>query len=435
MLSQDEIELLKKRIEERIETQKQFQKKIERAEKDNEALALMEQMLPNALQEKKEEEQQLLKELRELEHMKSTYINIGDPEGEKNNEMLTKKLSTLEDLLADHIEQLEVNQDLFDNLEFQLEKVEDKENEVTEKLNVLKEQEKKFNKFRMRIPKIAPIMLFINDLEDQIKNEEQHVKKAKEMIQFDLNLIQKFSDENSLCQSQFSRKQADLDAINDDIRINEYQRERLKTELLNLQTEFEHINIERSSVETQFQVQLNSYKNEDGHLSLNILKSKLDSLNTVIKNFPEDSKIELNNQKILITKKKQLAQQIQKKIDSVLYEISHRQNQSTEVMELSKTLENQWKEHEILENTTNKKEDKLYGLQDFLEKRKYVAEEIKKLSLKMKERSGIRNLEQLYEIAFNENRRLDSINRRLTRDLEIYEAEHKQYERELAELH
>ena len=434
MFSEEDVINIKKRINERQELKQQYQKKIERAQKDSEALQMLKEMLPGAKQEKEEEEKQLRKEIRKLEKLKKAYERGEFPDAQKLEEQLENQLSSQEDKLVSHIENLEGKQNLQDHLEYKISNFVKKENEIMEKIKAAKEHEKKFDKFVMRIPKIAPILLYMNDLEDTINTYKNQILDLSQTIKSTEIKIQKASDENSLTQSQLSRKQADLDAINDDIRINEYQRERLKTEYVNLNSEVEHINIERSSAETKLHIQLENYKAQDEKLSLKILKSRLESIDKVIDNFPEYSRIEMRNQQILINKKKQLAHEIQKKIDNILYEISYRQNQSTEVMDLCKTLEVQWKEHDVLEHSTNEKENKLYGLQDLLERRKNVSKEITSIARKIDVKSGMKHLECLYEIAFKENRKLDKINRKLNRDLEIYESENKQYLRELQEL-
>ena len=172
---------------------------------------------------------------------------------------------------------------------------------------------------------------------------------------------------------------------------------------------------------------------------MNLLRSRIASLETVIKNFPEESKIEMNNQRTMVLKKKQLAHQIQKKINDILTEISSRHYHSPEVMQLSKNLEQHWKQHQALEDSTNKGEDHLHDLQDLLERKKIAKEELSKMIGNLEKRgkkikSGMKSLDLLYETALIENRKFDAYNRRLTRDLEIYEAEQIQFSGQLKEL-
>lgn len=437
----EDLELKKKKIQEAEELKKDYQNKIKRAKKDIEAMQIMKQMLPSALEDKKREEEELLSQIRDLEAQKQALQNNGELEGMKQNDELQKNLSNLENVLADNVEKLEMHQNLQDSLEFKLDKAKQSDSEITDKINKYESLETKFDKYQMRIPKIAPIALYLNDLEDRLQLHKQSIVDSKNLIQAHESSIEHYEEKNSVSQSKLSRKQAKLDDITDKTRINEFQRERLKTEYMNLTSELSRLQTETDKVKSQFQAQLNNYKTEDEliYSEINLFKDKLNELDKKIKNFPEDSKIEINNNKVMVNKKKQLAQQIQKKINDSLYEISNRQNQSPEVMQLSKSLEKHWKEHQILEDSTNKQEIHLHNLQDLLERKKESIEEVSHMihfleSQGKKISTGLKGLDLLYETALTENRKFDAYNRKLTRELEIYEAEHRQFTRELDEL-
>lgn len=437
----EDLERKKKAIEEAEKLKKEYQSKIKRAKKDSEQILLLKQILPAALEDKEKEEKELLTQIHNLEDQKQQLQNFGDHDGEKQNDELQKSLSSLENVLADNVEKLEMHQNLQDSLEFKLDKTKKSDAEITEKLNKYESLEAKYDKFQMRIPKIPPIVVYLNDLEDQLQFQKQSLINSKNHIQTHESDIEHYMEKNSVSQSKLSRKQVKLDDVIDKTRINEFQRERLKTEYLDLTSELSRLYTETDKIKSQFQAQLSNYQTEDEliYSELDLLKDRLNEIDKKIKNFPEDSKIEMNNQKVMIIKKKQLAQQIQKKINDILYDISNRQNQSPEVMQLSKSLEKHWKEHQVLEDSTNKQETHLHNLQDLLERKKTSIEEIHNM-IKLIEykgtrlSSGMKSLDFLYDHALKENRKFDAHNRKLSRELEIYEAEHRQFARELDEI-
>lgn len=437
----EDLEQKKKKIKELEELNKEYQSKIKRAKKDIEATQIMKQMLPMALEDKKREEDELLVQIRDLEEQKRKLQNFGDQDGEKQNDELQKSLSNLENVLADNVDKLEMHQNLQDSLEYKLEKSKKSDQEITDKIEKYELFEAKYDKFQMRMPKIPPVFVYLNDLEDQLQFQKQCLIDSKNLIQTHESDIEQYKEKNSVSQSKLSRKQAKLDDIIDKTRINEFQCERLKTEYLDLSSELNRLSTETDKAKSQLQAQQSNYQTEDELIfsEINLLKDRFNELDKKIKNYPEDSKIEINNQKVMINKKKQLAQQIQKKINDILYEISNRQNQSPEVMQLSKSLENHWKEHQTLEDSTNKQEIRLHNLQDLLERKKESIEEVNNMIklIEYKGRkmpSGMKSLDLLFETALKENRKFDAYNRKLSRDLEIYENEHRQFARELDEL-
>ena len=179
----EDLELKKKKIQEAEELKKDYQNKIKRAKKDIEAMQIMKQMLPSALEDKKREEEELLSQIRDLEAQKQALQNNGELEGMKQNDELQKNLSNLENVLADNVEKLEMHQNLQDSLEFKLDKAKQSDSEITDKINKYESLETKFDKYQMRIPKIAPIALYLNDLEDRLQLHKQSIVDSKNLIQ------------------------------------------------------------------------------------------------------------------------------------------------------------------------------------------------------------------------------------------------------------
>lgn len=440
-IEESDIEGIKQRIETAKKTRKEYEKKIERALKDKEALQIMKQMLPFAQEERKKEEEELLQQIKQLKSHKSKFQLPEVASGELQNEELESRLALLENLLADNVETIDRNQTLQDTLDYRISKSTQAEKELDSQIALYENYFKKLDRMQSKVPKYPPILLYLNDLENQIEFHKLQILNQKEKVKAQESEIERYHELNLVSQSKLDRKQIKLEEILHQTRINEFQMNRLKTEIADVNSGFARIQVEKDTEQTQFVIQQKNHKAEDDvvYSEVNLLRSRIASLETVINNFPEESKNEMNNQRTMVLKKKQLAHQIQKKINDILTEISSRHYHSPEVMQLSKNLEQHWKQHQALEDSTNKGEDHLHVLQDLLERKKIAKEELSKMIGNLEKRgkkikSGMKSLDLLYETALIENRKFDAYNRRLTRDLEIYEAEQIQFSRQLKEL-
>ena len=140
----------------------------------------------------------------------------------------------------------------------------------------------------------------------------------------------------------------------------------------------------------------------------------------------------MNQQEILISKKNQLLQQIKKKIEIKINEITKEYNESSKVINLSKCLELQWNEHEQLQDKTNELEKKLQYLQDNIERKRIVYDTILKQKTELRAKKGIEQFNEFYSIVEKQNRAFGEKIRDLQREITILEDENNVLKRKLS---
>jgi hypothetical protein len=152
-----------------------------------------------------------------------------------------------------------------------------------------------------------------------------------------------------------------------------------------------------------------------------------------IKTFPDRMKAGVSEHEILIAKRKQLAHEIQRKIDLVRQEMQAKQWHSSEVMTMTATLEGHWRDHAKMTEAATDYENRLRRLQLMVERKRKIASALKETEMRATAQVGIPYLDQIYGSAMAQNRFLAQGMREMQREVNILEAEQTQFLMELAD--
>jgi chromosome segregation ATPase len=217
--------------------------------------------------------------------------------------------------------------------------------------------------------------------------------------------------------------------------MQECQAGRLDSELRQLSSDRSSVGAKRSDFESGC---VTEHQRLDAELSaacqqLAGLEAECDRIGREIAELPNRVRTQRAESDIMIGKRRQLAQEIKKKIKRHQDEMLSEHVKSSEVVNLTKVLENDWAEHAKLLEQTKELERVLLLGQETLARKRSIAEALRAQG-QVAGQPGIRYLEQLYGVTRTQNRDMAREMRGVRRELDMVEAEKVQFLRELAAL-
>ncbi|OHS94933.1 hypothetical protein TRFO_38908 [Tritrichomonas foetus] len=432
MISQEELEIVKAKINDFQERVNAIHHKVLLAQHDNADLILTKQKI-QILKNNMENDQESYTRVKSELESQIKISKEGDPDGKKRIIHLKKKLESLEEILVKHIEKMEAAQNAEEIFEEKCSIVSEKDEVLSEKVSKLEKKVYKFHQYKKEFPKSAPVLLHVVDLESHLHFYASEIVRVKNLVKSQTSKIQSLNEDNEKALSELNRVQSNVNSIYEQVRENDENRTKLYNELSELNEKFTEINLKRKEMDDEYTQLSSKNRIQDSALIgyIQNLRERLSKLHNEVMSLPDVSRHLNEEQSMEILKKKQLQIEIQKKIDSALLEITQKNSKSPQVLKLSKELEKSWKEFEELEDKSKDLESKLYRAQDLLERKKNILSEIRRQVVKKPEKHGIEYLNRFYEEVKEENHKLEMKMRSITRDLEIYQSEHGQFLLEL----
>lgn len=432
MISPEELEIVKGKIADKKKRIEEFQQKIRVARKSYKELRIIKEKLSFFRNNPNPDEENNTREINDIKAQIAIYSK-GDPEGKKRNRQLKKQLLSLENELAGYVEQIEIAQAKIDSLNLQEDKLSKEEGDITHFVQSLESKLHVYHNYKKKFPLCASTLLYIVDLESQLKFYQNYMKNSTTFSKEEA--ITSLNQHSGNKKNEFDSRSNELLSINQELEMKEKERIQLYSNLKQYNEELSRISTSRRKLDEELANVMLSYRAEDLS-NFSVMSHKRDhlkKLTTEITLLPEFIEKATNEQKQQIHQKEVIIQELQKKIQSTLVDISQNRNQSPVVIQHTKNLEQQWKEHEMLANRSTVLQQKLYKVQDFLERKKLILEEMRRQVVIKQEKPGMPYLLEFYNEQNAENRRLEAKLKKVTRNLEIYQAENAQYLGELNE--
>jgi hypothetical protein len=432
MLSAEDGAILKEKIAQQRERQEHLKVQIKRAERDCEQTAALKSMLPMAMQSKEQEERELTEESssikRKMEAIESEY--------NQKCKSQDNQLLELENGLGNRIEKMERFRDLLERLEHQLVRVKSQEEPILTCYKKAKSDSRRLEELRAKIPRIAPLVLTIEDCENCFSFLKYSCSTTHSRLETVKHRILKLTEENTLRSSEFFRMSSECEDLLEEVKRHEDGRRTIYSDLVAMTSECDRLNELRKVLNRNCSTEIatNSLELDKAMQLILEEKQRLLEVDSFIENFPHYVQKSLFEQEVLLGKRKQLAAEIRRKIDFCIQEETRKQNESPQVIKLTKELEGHWHEHEKMLQRSCELEKRLKCRQDDLERKKLGLSEISEVMGKVRELNGMDALERAYEMSVEENRVLGKRMMSLRRELYIYESEKRQFLRELSEL-
>ena len=434
MISENEYQILQQKIDNELERKRNLELQVHRIEKDIEAADVIKSLIPNSVQEKEREESEFKARVAELERQIDIYDRFGDEELSKEMKDLEIELGNSEKIMMELVEKTDNNQELTDDYEKAISDLREREDEINKKLIYFEKITEKYEMLNKKIPSSGPLMMKCLDTLKKIEMLENGLVKTMNLISFSKFNQKKFMDENALKLAELNKIIDKSNNLNESVKLNETKKGNLYLELSNLTFQNDSILIRTNELKDnwknklgELQKKMDNEENEFKELNL-----KVSGIEERIKSFPEIIESTMNQQEILISKKNQLLQQIKKKIEIKINEITKEYNESSKVINLSKCLELQWNEHEQLQDKTNELEKKLQYLQDNIERKRIVYDTILKQKTELRAKKGIEQFNEFYSIVEKQNRAFGEKIRDLQREITILEDENNVLKRKLS---
>ena len=434
MYNEEDVILIKQRIEALKATQASLREDLQKATKENEQLQVLKSMV--GIEAKRQRDQDIQAMAKEKEDLHAQILGCRDKSAPevKAVRIARHKLHQREEILTSHVEKLDVNQTTIDALEEELIRSENASGPLDAEFAQAKKYIHFFKRIRQMRRTLFPIALRLEDLENQHRQLRADIDNKRELISIDRAFIEKFTSGNEDKTAELGRVAAELQNYQDEIKMNDFQRGRIYSELSALATEMDDLNsvTKKENEEREAKVRQCEAELKELHDAIEARKHKLHELTATVEGIPEHAKAVMQDQEIMLGKKKQLATEIQKKIDAFIFEFAQKENQSPTVMKLTKALAQHWEAHERLIDATEKGEKRLHEMQATVERKRFVATELRVQNYQFKE-TGMKHLDAVYEAALALNRKMGKRMRVLQRQLDVEVAENKQFTRELQE--
>jgi chromosome segregation ATPase len=286
-----------------------------------------------------------------------------------------------------------------------------------------------------KTPPAAPIFLKFHQLSDAASILQGELASVIERIKINRRHVKECDDAYPAISSQLTQSTDAVQSLLEDVRMNQFQEERLRSQCANVRLDIADVNKhcgEESSIRASALAEWDSRLGDERE-KLESLERQLAEIGRQLEDLPARAKASADDLERLVAKKRQLKAQIQKKLDDTVQAIMMQQSQSPEVMSLSKVLEDHWREHAGLTDSVAQLEKKLYSLQDAVERKRIVATELKR---GQRDRGilGVKHQELLYMAAEKENRESARRMAEIDREIFILESERSQFLRALSEL-
>lgn len=431
MISREEFTLLQQRLVEKTNQREEYSNKVEAKKKEleelNTILKKIEELNDTIASDEETQNRELSEAAAELHNFKpesflGTKWNIFDRD--------EKKISKLESTIAQCEEKLEKVTKNCDELLQKDQNNEDSLYQLNKKAEKANNRLAKLRQLSSRIPPPAPVLHQLEDLEDTKIFLKQSNEKA-------ITLIPDLKKQANNLEEQVQTNSTDLELMTMDlqtltIEIDQHkgdksdqfaqlQRTNLELQNLNVQVRTEN---DTSSQEISLNDELSIKQTKD----LTEIKKKILNLKTQMSTFNDQKKAAYGDNATLLNKKKQLCDQLEKKLSEERQILIEKQSNTSEVQDLTTKLEKLWIEHEKMVQQHENKKKKLQKTKEDLNRKNIAIMEISAkwpIDGKVKTRPGMNELNHMYEIALIQNRKMAEDLHSLQEELNVQEEMNK----------
>jgi chromosome segregation ATPase len=415
-------------------TKTELVKQIRRQQNDAEQFSALREMIQTMRRDQRDEELRLSSELSASCGEIKEYKRHFDDAVQRHLSLTEIKLADAEADLGNHVEAM-------DSVCVRLEQADLIWEEVNAQAQTLFDRHRQSKKQCMllgtiygRTPRLGPVWFRLADLESEKVAVTVNMSKVKERIEANRVSITRFGRENDGRRVELQELSSTLASLQYDLRMNELQANRMLNELDSWASELSGRDRQQLQLEHEAEEKHRLLDRDcrEAESVLQTLTEDLNAVNSQIESFPTLVKAGISENEIMIAKRKQLIQEITKKIEMSQQEIIQRRSQSPEVMELTRRLEADWREHARLTELAETLMRQLKALQDSLDRKKSFAKLLPRQNFAAGP-TGLRHLDLLYNAAMSQNRDMAEEMRTMRRELNVLEAEKLQFEMVLLE--
>ncbi|KAH0786785.1 hypothetical protein GPJ56_009314 [Histomonas meleagridis] len=433
MISKEDFKLLQEKLVSLSEQSEEYQAKINELKEQNSQIPSLQNKMKEMTKENEKEEERQMKELQDA--------------SAKLNQLRSDSKKSIFDLSERKIQKLENKIKILRKKFEDLMKTEDELNatndENRKQIHVIKQdaeslqtQINKFEKLCLRVPPSAPILLQITDLEtsySQLRNLHQQNSSRIPILE---TQISDLTSEVQLKGSQYYRLKGDLDSIQSNIDKSKSSKSELISTLQNISGQLEEDGIANKSENLRAieERKRNESLEESEKSDVSQLEASLLSLKEKETDFSNDISALKSDHAKVILKKKQMIDQLNKKMKETKHEIEEAQSNNPEVFQLTSDLEKEWIEHEQLLDIYKDKCSVLEKKKELLRRRKIAIAEIRNRwppDGRVKAKKGMPELCCIYEEALVMNRKLAGDVNSLNGEIEIYREMNTKLKKEL----
>jgi chromosome segregation ATPase len=283
----------------------------------------------------------------------------------------------------------------------------------------------KLEKLKVRLPPAGSIILQLEDLECVSTSLRKFIDKRSSQIPQAESQIEALTSENQLKIAEVLRLEADVEsqrAANDALRNQvsdvfiDLQKLGSSLQKVNsdAKTETDRANLERKSSE-------DFVASSEKHLET--LRHRVEECRSDIERFPDHIRHAQDNNATLVSKKKTMIEQLRKKLTEIRQERMEKQASMPVVREFTEELEKEWLRCQKLLDTLRKKEKERDRLKEELARKDIAISEIKTKwpQSGTSGKTGIAELEYVYDQASAENRKLGDELRAVKSDVLVLE--------------
>jgi chromosome segregation ATPase len=433
MLSPEDRAILQSKVDARIAQKKELKSKLHRLQKEIEQATVLRDILPVTLQSKADELKAYTAEETEARAALEQFKR--NNHSDSSHTHLESQLRDAEATLCTRVDEFESAQALFENWELTLSQTRRDGKSTLDSYSFLKQYCKHLRAVASKTPPAAPVLLKIHETCAVARDLQADLANVVERIEINHRYVKKFDDKYATNSAKLTESTESVQSLLEDVRMKQFQEDRLRAQCTNIRLDIADVKKrcgEESSVRASTVAEWDS-RVIDEREQLEGLEKHLVEIMRQLDDLPAKAKASTDDLERLVAKRRKLKAEIQKKLDAMVQAIVVEQGQSLEVMNLSKVLEDDWREHASLSESVAQLEKKLYGLQDTVERKRIVVAELKKA-----QRDGgilgLKHQELLFMAAEKENRESARRMAQIDREIFILESEQTQFLRALSEL-
>lgn len=431
MISREEFAILQQKLVDITNKREEYSNQVEAKKKELEELNTI---LPKiaALQDAIASDEEL--QNRELSEAAAEVHNF-KPEsflGTKWNifDRDEKKMAKLEATVAQLEEKLDKINKACDELLQKDQANEDSILQLNQKAEKTNDRLMKLRALSSRIPPPAPVLHQLEDLEDTKIYLQKSNNEAITLIPDLKNRQETLSEQLQTDSTDLELATMDLQTLTIEIdqhkdnkndQFAQLQKTNLELQELNLQVRTEN---DASAREVSINDELSIKQTKD----LTDIKKEILLIKTSMANFEDQKKAAYGDNATLLGKKKQLCDQLEKKLAEERQILIEKQSNTSEVQNLTTKLEKLWLEHEKMVQQYGNKKKELQRTKDELERKNIAIMEINgrwPIDGKVKTKAGMNELNHMYEIALVQNRKMAGDLHTLQEELSVQEEMNK----------
>jgi chromosome segregation ATPase len=307
--------------------------------------------------------------------------------------------------------------------------------ELTARYERLERNCSKLEWIRAKTPRAAPILMDIHNLE--LRSDSLKIVRDNNRQKI-LNR-QKYIESGTIIEVQ---KKNEVDRLDRTLELTIFETNaqfldfrHISQQLIDIKKEFDVVITASGDFAQESERKLGALQIELDHdgSELSQFQKELSKIESEIEYFPIRIERESDEALAAISKRSQLTVELEKKIETLIREITAKANHPERLQTLTIELETHWTECERLNTECEQFQQRLNILQDAVERKRQILDQTKlqKIGETVAE-TGIKCLDICYEIAKTQNASMAQMMHGIHRELEILEAEHSQF---LEELH